>query len=165
MYILAAGLCFLFFGLNYHIVVKNDVVEKYKKFRELNKLVSRQYKTIGMILYVSISMVIKMYWLNFLQWTNKSIEFLNKKDIVVSYILHGKLYKVLLKSKKGPEMVLLVTDENDEDVTDLVIPYIGPNNDWHHNTFNPSFWNKKILNFELCSGDKLSFKEDQTIIL
>lgn len=165
IYILGLGFCYLFYHLNYHVVVKDNAIEKYKKFRELNKLVSTQYKTVAMILYVSLSMILKMYWINFLQWTNNSIEFLNKKDISVSYILHGKLYKVLLKYKKGPEVVLLVTDENNEDVTDLVVPYMGPNNDWHHNIFKPSFWNKKILNFELCSGDKLSFEENDNISL
>jgi hypothetical protein len=164
-YVLGLGACYLFYKLGGYTVVKNKVVEKYKKFRELNKLVSRQYKTVGMILYVSICMVLKMYWINFLQWSNNSIEVLNKKNISISYILNGKIYKVLIKAKKGPNLVLLVTDENNEDVTDIVLPYLGPNNDWHHNFFKPCFWNKKFLCFELSSGEMKSFKEDDTIIL
>jgi len=164
-YVLGLAACYLFYKVNGYTVVKDKVVEKYKKFRELNKLVSKQYKTVGMILYVSICMVLKMYWMNFLQWSNNSIEVLNKKNISISYVLNGKLYKLLVKAKKGPNLVLLVTDENNEDVTDLVLPYLGPNNDWHHNFFKPCFWDKKFLCFELSCGEMKSFKEDDTIIL
>jgi len=165
IYILGLAACFLFYKLDTFTVVKDATIEKYKKFRELNKLVSKQYKTVGMILYVSICLIVKMYWMNFTQWTNNSLEVLNKKDISISYILNGKLYKVLVKAKKGPNLVLLVTDENDEDVTDTVVPYLGPNNDWHHNIFKPQFWNKKSLCFELSSGEMKSFLENQDIIL
>jgi hypothetical protein len=165
IYILGIVACLIFYKLDTFTVVKDNAVEKYKKFRELNNLVAKQYKTVGMILYVSICMIMKMYWMNFIQWTNYSLEVLNKKDISISYVLNGKLYKILIKAKKGPNLVLLVTDENNEDITDTVLPYLGPNNDWHHNTFKPNFWNKKFMCFELSSGEMKSFQEHDAIVL
>lgn len=160
--ILGAG--FLFFAFNGHNITKNYIVTKYRKFRKVNKLVETKYKTIGMILWVSISMIAKMYWLEFLQWANTSINYKNK-SVIISYTVNGKLYKIETKIKKGPDSVLLVMDENLEDITDEITPFLGINEDWHQNSFTPSFWNRKSLTFELDSGQHKTFLENEIINL
>lgn len=165
LYFLTLPLLYIFYKIDAFSITKNKVVEKYTQFRQLNKLVSTQYKTIGMILYVSVCMILKMYWMNFLQWSNNTIENIDKKTVVISYIINGKLYKLLVKHKKGPNSILLILDENNNDISDDIIPYLGPNENWHNNEFKPSFWNKDKIIFELSCGERKIFKRDEVIKL
>lgn len=155
----------LFWAFDGHIIVKNKVVDKWKKFRQVNKLVEMKYKTIGMIVWVSIQLIVKMYWMNFLQWANNSIHQKDKRTIEVSYVIKGKLYTMVIKPKRGPSSVLLVTDQTDSDVSDLVVPYLGPQEDWHNRIFTPGFWNKESLTFEMSMGEAKTFRRDEQIIL
>jgi len=166
MYMLLSAL-FIFGVLIYsfdgHNIIKEGVITRYRKFRSLNNLVSTRYKTIGMILWVSCCMVAKMYWMNFLHWANNSIEYIDNRTAIISYVLNGKLYRMVVKAKKGPTNILLVFDSEQNDVTEQVVPFIGPAQNWHGNEFTPSFWNKKSLTFELANGDNKTFYENEKI--
>lgn len=153
----------LVYAFDGHNIVKEAVVTRYRRFRELNKLVETRYKTIGMILWVSCCMVAKMYWMNFLHWANNSIEHVDHKTAIISYVLNGKLYRTVVKAKRGPASVLLVTDSEQNDVSDQVLPFMGPGQNWHGQEFTPSFWKKNSLTFELASGENKTFTEHEKI--
>jgi hypothetical protein len=110
-------------------------------------------------------MIIKMYWMNFLHWANNSIEHVDNKTAIISYVLNGKLYRMVVKSKKGPSAVLLITDEESNDISDTILPFIGPYHDWHGKNYTPSFWNKKSLTFEFSNGEQKTFMENEVIII
>lgn len=133
------------------------------KFRRLNELVATKYKTRGKIICVSCQIVGKMFWLKLLQWANNSIEHREDKTVVLSYVYKGKIHKVVSDCGRGPSKILLVFDENEDDVGHIVLPYLGPNQDWHGRKFQPSFWKRERLTFELCSGDQKTFEKDQVI--
>lgn len=119
----------------------------------------------GMILWISCKMIVKMYWLNFLQWINTSIQHVDKHTAIVSYVLNGRLYRIAVKERRGPCDILLVTDENDESVMDEIIPFYGPNYDWHGFRFTPQFWNKSKLHFELADGTSQTFEHNEDIVI
>lgn len=156
-----ASLGVLFYAFDGFTIVK----EKYNRFRELNRLVETRYKNTCTILWVSLVMVAKMYWMNFLQWSNNSIEHVDNKTAIVSYVLNGKLYRFVAKQKKGPSEIILVSDEDGEDVSDDVLPFYGPNRDWNGQELSPLFWKKESLTFELAIGEPKTFKNQETIIL
>jgi hypothetical protein len=139
--------------------------EKYDKFRQLNSLVSTRYKNIAKIIWISLCMIAQMYWIRFLQWANSNIEHIDKKTAIISYVLNGKLYKIIVHQKRGPGSVAFVIDENQEDVSDMVIPFLGPNDDWHKTEFNPNFWKKKTLTFFLASEEEKTFDSEEHIVL
>ena len=158
-----AGVLFAAFGGPK--IVYETVKTKYHQFREVNRLVESRYKSLATIVWVSCSMIAKMYWLNVVQWANTVIEHVDSKNIIVSYVVHGKLYKMHLKMRRGPTQVLLVTDQNGEDVTDDVLPFLGPAQDWHGKFYTPSFWKREILNFEMATGIQKIFQENEKIDL
>jgi hypothetical protein len=163
LYTIFFGIALAIYAFDGHTIVKEAVVTKYRRFRDLNKLVETRYKTIGMILWVSCCMVAKMYWMNFLHWANNSIEHVDHKTVIVSYVLNGKLYHMVVRPRRGPTSVLLVTDQDSNDVSDTIIPFMGPNQDWHGREFTPSFWQKKSLTFELANGNQKIFAEHEKI--
>jgi hypothetical protein len=143
-------------------ITKNVITSKYNQFRELNELVSTQYKSPQMIFYVSLSMILKMYRMAFFQYLNNSIEYINKKKIIVSYIINGVIYKFVVNKRKGPSDILMIIDENRSDVTDEILPFYGPNQNWHGETFKPEFWKKEHLIFKFNNGEKdiIFYKND-----
>jgi hypothetical protein len=153
----ALGFIYKIDGFN---TAKEIIVDKYTRFRELNKLVKTQHDNPVTVLFVSIGMVAKMYWMNFIQWADNSLEKIDRKTVVISYIINGKLHKILVRVKKGPENIILVLDENDNDVSEEVIPYIGHNDGWN---LSPKFWKRNKLVFKLSNGDTKTFERDQVI--
>ena len=49
----------------------------------------------------------------------------------VRYLLNDRVYTILIKKKRGPPRILYVMDDRGEDVTETVLGYLGPNEDFH----------------------------------
>jgi hypothetical protein len=145
------------------------VKEKYYRFKELNSIVSINQKNKIKSLYISILMIFEMFRVSFIQYLIKSIECRDKKNIILSYSLKGHLYKMILVPKKGPSSISIITDENNIDVTNEILPFLGPQEDWHNHIFTPKYWNKKSLRFQINKLDNLDncliFTQDQIIDL
>jgi len=152
-----AGIFIYYDGLT---IIKNT----HRRFKKVNKLVAynnnRGYLN---ILYISICMIIEAFYINLLQYLNKSILKQNNKYIL-TYVINGKVYKMVIVIKKGPSTILLISDENNNDVTNSIIPYFGPNDNWHHSTFTPSFFHKKELTFQLYDGTEKTYNENEIIV-
>jgi len=164
-YTLTAGIIWTFFHFDGPDIVKNNCQLKLEKWRQLNRLVATEYNGYFTILWISICMITKGIWINILQYCNNSITKINKKTYELTYILNGKLYKIIIENKPGPRKVLLVSDETQTDISHLVTPYLGPKEDFHGNTITPKFFNKKELIFDLSNGKELIFKENDKIVV
>ena len=62
------------------------------------------------------------------------------------------IYKFIVKPRRGPSPILQVINDNKQDVTTDVLPFLGPNYDWHGNKLDSSFFNTKCLTFEMADG-------------
>jgi len=150
----------IFIYMNGPGIIKNAVVDRYNRFTKLNKFVSTQYKNRRCKTFcISCELVGKAMYLSFIQWLNNSVTQLDKNTYLVNYVLKNRLYTMVVKPCGGPTPVLLVTDEDGEDVTDRVVPYIGPKNDFHGEKLTPKFFNTIQLNFETSFGDTIIFNE------
>jgi hypothetical protein len=138
---------------------------KYNKWISLNNLVSSQHNSKIMIKIISLQMIFKSLYLSFIQYMNNSIIKIDKNSYELSYIIHGKLYKMIIKPIRGPVPILCVTNENNIDITEQILPYLGPNNDWHGKKYYPDFFGHKRLNIELLDGTKKNFNNSDTITI
>lgn len=164
-YLLSAGIIGTFFYFDGPNIVKNNYQLNFEKWRKLNQLVSSKYDGYFTILRISICMITKALWINILQYCNSCITKIDKKTYELSYVLNGKLYKVLISNKTGPRKVLLVSDETQTDISYLVTPYLGPKEDFHGSDMTPKFFNRKELVFELSNGEEKIFNENDKIII
>jgi hypothetical protein len=149
---------------NTYSIVKDTIVSKYRKFRNLNMLVSTQYKNICIIVYHSICIICSAVWLDMVQYLNNSVKKLDKKRYEVSYVVSGKLYRMIVMPNKGPSSVLLACDEDGEDITDVLISYMGPHNDFHGADITPKLLNKKQIIIETIDGCEKIFNEDDVLV-
>lgn len=172
-----AGVIILFIKFDGIAICANSIVPRYKKFRELNKLVASQYpdsKTGGrkaryisycLIFTASMAILGKLLYRNAVQWATDNVKQIDKNTYEFTYVLDGKLYKMVTSLVRGPRKVLQISDHNQEDVTDVVHAYIGPRGNWHGHVFTPTFFKKQSLTFELADGQELTFGDDDQIDL
>jgi hypothetical protein len=150
------------YNLDFYQICKTYGYEKYKRFQSLQKCVSTQYKNKFTIFYVSLTLICKLLWFNIVKKIDTRIEILDKNKYIYNYMINGKHYKMVLDKRKGPELVYIILDENNNDLTNTILPYLGPKNDWHGSKFTPKFFGANILYFELSNGSK-TFLGNETI--
>lgn len=162
---LLGTLSVLSYSFDWHKQAYNGVVSKYQDFRRLNQLVATQYEGRMRIFWISSGMVAKMYWIKFLRWANSSIKHIDKKKVAIYYVLNGRLYAIVIKDHRGPPVVDKVLDKDGNDVSSTVLPYLGPNHDFHGQKFTPKFWGYKKLTFHLLMDENKTFYEEDVIVL
>lgn len=152
-----------FFYLDGHNIVKSNVIVKWKKFRKINKLVATNYKGFFNIVWISLCMVAQALWISFIQYMNSSVQMKDGKYIV-NYVIKGKTYKMVVKPVRGPRKVILVYNGNQEDVSDLIFQYLGPEENFHGKKYTPGFFEMDELVFELSDGTEKVFNKDDDIV-
>lgn len=140
----------------------NVIREKIGDFKRLNRLVHTRNKSDFWSLWISFSMVCELYWLRFLQFIHTNVKHIDQKYALVSYTVNNHIYRMVVRTRKGPSVLEKVEDENGVDITSDVLPYYGPNNDWHAREFRPSYWGRKRLDVTVGSCVK-SFEEHEVI--
>ena len=118
-----------------------------------------------MINWISFLMVLESLYLKLVTYLNNSIKKIDKNKYEVSYVINGKIYKMVTSPSRGPVPIVQIINENNIDVTEHILPYMGPNNDWHNRKYFPDFFNYKSLIFELSNGERKTFNHSETIIL
>jgi hypothetical protein len=91
--------------LSYNFIKNNDYNKlyiKYQKWKSLKSLVSTQHKSKIIINLISFNMVLKSLYLSFIQYINNSVIKIDKNKYEVSYIINGKLYKMIVSPSRGP---------------------------------------------------------------
>lgn len=146
--------------LDFHNIIYNTIEYKYSRWKQLNTLVSAKHGKKYMIILVSIAMILKMLYLNFIQYLNNSVKKIGKNMYEVSYVVNGKFYKMIVSPTRGPAQILQVTDQDNNDVTDDILSYVGPRYDWHNTKFSPNFWGYTSLTFQMHDGNEVFINKD-----
>jgi hypothetical protein len=154
---------YIFICFDGYNIVKNNFINKYKNFKRINSLVSTNYKGFFTVFWISICMILKVLWLNIIQYMNSSVVHIQGNTYRITYVIKGKLYQMIVKQNRGPSKILLVSDENEEDISHLICPYLGPEDNFHGCNYTPKTFNKKEILIQLSNGDERIFNEEQVI--
>jgi len=152
-----------FFSLDTHIIIKNEIVSKYNRWKRLNSLVSTSNKNKLSIIIISLKLIFQAIWLSFLQSTNKTVKKINKNKYELTYVVEGKVYKLIVNVTRGPSPVLQIIDNLNNDVSSEITPFLGPNYNWHNTQFTPDFFGYSSLTFELSDGTEYTVQSKNVI--
>ena len=98
-----------------------------------------------------------------------NVKRIDNKTFEITYYINKIKYVLVTRIKRGPNSINRISDENDEDITNLVLPYLGPNIDCHHNSnkrITPNFFGKKQLYFSLDNDiSPIFFNQEENISL
>lgn len=143
-----------------HIIVKNEVITRYNRWKELKELVATTEQNKILIMWISLKMVLNILYISILQYMNTTVRKIDRNVYELTYVINGKMYKMIIIPKRGPSPVLQISDDEQNDVTSQVLPYMGPQYDWHGKKLSPMFFHHKSLTFELDDGSEHTYEED-----
>lgn len=121
----------------------------------------KKVKACCKISYIGINTTCKFFYILLLQYMNNTVKKIDKNTYEITYIINGNTYKMIVVPKKGPSPILQICDHNLNDVTDEILPYLGPERNWHGNKIKLDFFNKESLTFELADGSTKTFTLDK----
>jgi Iap family predicted aminopeptidase len=154
----------LFYKIDGYNIVKEYISVKKNKLKNLYNLVSTRHTSKFIIVLISTEMLFQSFYQSLVQYLDNSVKKIGKNKYELKYVINGKLYKKIIIPERGPLPVVSITNENNDDVTEYILPYIGPNNNFHNENFNPNFFDYKILKFEMSNGTIKIFNDFEIII-
>lgn len=144
---------------------RNDIYEyskfKYNEWIKLNSMMSLKYKHPVIIKIMSVYMIFKFSYLQIIQYLTNSVIKIDKNHYEISYIINGKLYKIIVRHKRGPSHIHKIIDGKNNDITDSIMEYHGPN----QKKISPSFFNSEFFVVHHINGDLFTIKEFEELEL
>jgi len=146
------------FKLRYKFMTLNGYYRQYKNFIDPQNKNGHFYtiKSLFLIVY-SIYQVKNI--------KKEEPEKFNKKYIKISYKYKDKNYFYLLKVPRGVNPINQITDENDNDIHDIIYPYLGPNLDCHGSFLCPKDFGYEKIKIKTIFDKLIIFDEEQKIDL
>lgn len=164
-YFLAIFFGTLFYKIDGYNILKEYIIVKKNKLKNLYDLVSTRHTSRFMIVFISSEMLIQSFYQSLVQYLDDSVKKIGKNKYELKYVINGKLYKKIIIPERGPLPIICITNENNEDITEYILPYIGPNNNFHNEKFSPNFFGYKKLIFEMSDGNIKIFNDSEIIII
>ena len=163
IYTLLFGCSVFFIWIDGPTIVKETCKDKISKFKQLNNVISNQSKNKNKnkIIIQSLIIVFKVLKVSIIQKMYNNVSLLNKNTYIIQYVIAGKLYKNVIIPYRGPCPILQISNENDDDLTDIIMPYSG--NCYDFQMLKPSFFSCEKLIFQLNSGDEIIFEKNEII--
>lgn len=76
------------------------------------------------------------------------------------------MYKILVTTSIGPQpKIIQALNEVDDDITETIIPYLGPAGNFHGLKYKPADFNIKILTLNMSDARELTFTANDEIVL
>ena len=130
-----------------------------------NKNIVITFRTRLHIYYTCVCMVLHHIYISLFQLFNKSVIKINKNTYELTYMLNNNMYKMRIKTSIGPQpKIIQALNEVDHDITDTIVPYLGPSGNFHGIKYKPTDFNVKILTLNMSDTRELTFTENDWIV-
>jgi hypothetical protein len=146
----------------------------YKKFADPQNKITHIHmiKNISTLFFCSIYQLYNSYYLhhhnninNIKKIKSSQSPTFNKKYIKISYKYKDKPYFYLLKIPRGTPPLISIKDENDNDIYDIINPYLGPNLNCHGASICPADFGYEKIKITTAFDKLIIFDENQKIEL
>lgn len=135
-------------------------VKLYKSFK--NVVDPNNDKNMCCLLYDAAKTLYSVY--TFSKKKEIPVEKFNRNYIKIPYKYKNKSYFYLLKVDRGITPLLNIKDENENDILDVIQPYLGPNLDCHGVVITPHDFGYKKIKVTTFFDTECEFGEHDQII-
>jgi hypothetical protein len=122
----------------------------FKSFKKQNE---EKTKNIFLIYWYTLQQYVE-FCINYFLKTKmqQKVKKVSHGKIEVNYQYCGKDYSILINAPRGPllssrKRVKKILNDQGEDITAKILPYLGPNCDWHNIAYQCCDFNAKHLSF------------------
>lgn len=145
---------------------KDKIVEKYDNTKTMYNYLyhvneESHFKT---VIHIAQSTweLIRVYLTQYIFHNSKRI---GKNLYDIEYTIHCKPYRFQTRYKLGPSKFKKFMKNESIDVSDLVFPYVGPNDDFHGLSYSPKDLGLEQLIIHYQDGQVKSFSEHEIILI
>ena len=114
------------------------------------------------VILATLKLFIKSVWHGFLCYMNNTVSKHDANTNCVNITDNGKMYSFLIKSKKTPDNILQVIDQEYNDITDKILPFLRFREAMVNIT--PKRLGYTELQILTIDGDPVDIKLDETIV-
>lgn len=114
--------------------------------------------------YLLVKIFLKYVYLKCLQQLYQTVRHVRRNHYEIQYILHDNVYKIQTKVKRGPSNIERIMDHQNNNITEEVRSYLGPNEDFHGQLIRPFDLGYEKLHVEFRNGDESSFETNDLIV-
>ena len=164
LYILIFFISLLLYYSSFISQAYNTIYVNYKRLKLLETTTPGLEVSVVNITKSSLKMCFSLLFLYFSQNWEKSVKNIGFNHYEITYAIRGRVYKLRVRPTKLPK-ILQVIDENDDDVTDKLSPYFGPDENFHGKVYRVRDFKYKELSFNMADGNTYEFREDDDIVL
>ena len=86
-------------------IAKEVIVPRYNRWKKLNRLVSTTEKNSWFIILISLKLILYSLYISFIQKINNNVRKIDRKTYEISYVINGKLYKMISHVQFGPSPI------------------------------------------------------------
>ncbi len=115
----------------------------------------------GRIFYAALKMYLTFKWRQYFP-REEYVRPVGRHHVEVRYKFRDQEYKFRSRVKRGASMPITVL-ANDLDVTEELLPYVGPGEDFHGITYTPSDFGYSRVTVRRDGADDLTFDEFDAI--
>ena len=137
---------------------------KYQKWLSLNSMMSTKYKSTIIIKIMSVYMIFQFFYLQILQYLTNTVVKIDKNTYEITYIINGKIYKIVVKTERGPLNYYKILNDKQENIIEEIIQYYGP----HYKNqikLTPAFFKTEQITLIKFDDSQIIFNSDDKIIL
>jgi hypothetical protein len=143
--------------------LKDELIKKYNEVKRLTICMSSTSKNDLETFFKTIKIIMYILYMSLVQYLYTSIVKIDNNTYILSYVIEGKLYKMKILYKRGPRRVLQISDDNMNNLTDEIIPFMGTQNDWNKIEYTPASFNCNSLTFQLSDSMEYTFERNDVI--
>ena len=136
----------------------NDYKKIYEFFYKMSG--NNHFKTIKRIIDSTL-MIIKMFICQ--SMIDIQCTQIHKHVYDIQYQIHLKQYKIRVHHKKGPSVYEHFYDQDGNNITYDILPYLGPNQDFHGISYTPNDFGFLNMTIEYQDGNKKLFEKHEII--
>ena len=98
----------------------------------------------------------------------RKVQKIGFNKIQIKYLYKGKPYYIFSQVPRGPlsreKKLISIKNGDGKDVTKYIVPFLGPNNDWHNIPYTPNDFNENTLQFLFENNEPVIIKEDESLL-
>ena len=101
------------------------IKDGFTRLQELRKIRKSMGITLSIKTFIMICWLLWTWmWMFISQWLNNTVIMIGKNRYIVTFTIGGKRYSTIIKHKIGPSPILQVIDDNENDITTEMEPYL-----------------------------------------
>lgn len=139
------------------IIIRNN----FNRLQELRKIRKSMGITLSLKTFIMICWLLWTWmWMFISQWLNNSVVMIGKNRYIVTFTIGGKRYSTIIKHKTGPSSILQVIDDNENDITTDIEPYLI----FVPDQITPGDLGHKDITILSQDGSDIEIKKNDTLI-